>query len=191
MDSNKSYHYSDYLKKYTSDYRAREYWKLFKIRGRKDNRHIQFNLCESCITNLYANKNKLMCNINKEGKLQNINISIDICELCIERNLFEVSSYVYKCSLKRPINGSAEKFYTWNKDVGSEKCKKVCKESGEISEEIVYGRQTKSLKPRKNKQSVDDNSEYERKPNEVCVKRKRKNKPLTNVSESELLPNEV
>ena len=51
-----------------------------------------------------------MCNINKEGKLQNINISIDICELCIERNPFKVSSYIYKCSLKRPINGSTENF---------------------------------------------------------------------------------
>ena len=123
MGSNKSYHYSDYLKKYSSDYRARKYCKLFKIRGRKDNRHIQFNLCESCITNLYANKNKLMCNINKEGKLQNINISIDICELCIERNPFKVSSYIYKCSLKRSINGSTKKFYTCNEDMNSDKSK--------------------------------------------------------------------
>ena len=46
-------------------------------------------------TKLYANENRMLWSVNKEGKLQNMNINIGLCEWCIERNLFEVSSYVY------------------------------------------------------------------------------------------------
>lgn len=100
MDSEKSYLYGEYLKKYPSNFRVSEYGKLFKLRGRTDNKHIRFNLCPSCITNLYSNPNKLSFNV-RNGILQNVNINIRFCESCIERNLYEVNSYVYKCSLKR------------------------------------------------------------------------------------------
>ena len=112
METEKAYNYSEYLKKFPSNYRAREYWKLFKIRGRKDNRYLQFNLCQECIPKLYANKARMMCNVNKEDKLQNININMQLCESCIARNLFEVCSYEYKCGLKRPFTATnyEEKF---------------------------------------------------------------------------------
>ena len=45
----------------------------------------------------------MTCNVNKEDKLQNININMQLCESCIARNLFEVYSYEYKCGLKRPL----------------------------------------------------------------------------------------
>ena len=100
MDSEKSYSYGEYMKKFPGNFRASEYGKLFKLRGRTENKHIRFNLCPSCITNLYSNPNKLSFNV-RNGILQNININIKLCESCIERNLYEVNSYVYKSSLRR------------------------------------------------------------------------------------------
>ena len=100
MDSEKSYPYGEYMKKFPGNFRASEYGKLFKLRGRTENKHIRFNLCPSCISNLYSNHNKLSFNV-RNGILQSININIRLCESCIERNLYEVNSYVYKSSLKR------------------------------------------------------------------------------------------
>ena len=100
MDSEKSYPYGEYMKKFPGNFRASEYGKLFKLRGRTENKHIRFNLCPSCISILYSNPNKLSFNV-RNGILQSININIQLCESCIERNLYEVNSYVYKSSLKR------------------------------------------------------------------------------------------
>ena len=100
MDSEKSYPYGEYMKKFPGNFRASEYEKLFKLRGRTENKHIRFNLCPSCISILYSNPNKLSFNV-RNGILQSININIQLCESCIERNLYEVNSYVYKSSLKR------------------------------------------------------------------------------------------
>ena len=162
MNSDKTYSYSEYLKKYTSDHRAREYWKLLKIRGRNDNRHIQFNLCQKCIPALYANKNRMMCNVSKDGKLENVNINVPLCESCIERNLFEVNTYVYKCSLKRPpvaidIN---EKLHLDNEDIHGEvkkqKKTKECIEEPSIMEHINEEQKKKPRKTKKNKTEDSD-----------------------------------
>ena len=48
--------------------------------------------------NIYTNKNIMLCCVNKEGKLQNMIINIGLCEWCIKRNIFDVSSYTYKYS---------------------------------------------------------------------------------------------
>ena len=37
----------------------------------------------------------------RNGILQSININIRLCESCIDRNLYEVNSHVYKSSFKR------------------------------------------------------------------------------------------
>ena len=172
MGSDKIFTYFEYLKKYTSDPRAREYSNLFKIRGRRnDKRYIQFNLCQRCITNLYANKNRMLCNVNKEGKLQNMNISFGLCEWCIERNLFEISSYVYKCS-KHFKKTSAE----------------VINDGSVVGGEFSEHDKKTTLKPRNIKQKVDS-LESECKQNEVGVKkkRKRKNKPREDTTESEFI----
>ena len=157
MHSDKAYSYSEYLQKFGSDHRAREYWKLFKIRGRNDNRHIQFNLCQKCIPAMYANKNRMICNVSKDSKLENININIPLCESCIERNLFEVSTYVYKCSLKRPtaVIDSDEKFNSDNEDMIREvkKPKNVIEyvEKPSISEEAMSKDKKKARKTKKDK----------------------------------------
>ena len=187
MASDKIFTYPEYLKKYTSDHRAREYLNLFKIRGRRnDKTYIQFNLCQRCITNLYANKNRMLCSVNKEGKLHNIHINIGLCEWCIERNLFEVSSYVYKYS--KHFKKTSVKVINDDDSVGedSEKRKNMCTE--EYSE---HDKKT-TLKPWNTKKKADS-SESECKQNEAGVKkkRKRKNKPQTNISETEFIPTEV
>ena len=176
MVSDKIFTYPEYLKKYTSDHRAREYWNLFKIGGRRnDKRYIQFNLCQRCITNLYANKNIMLCSVNKEGKLQNMNISFGLCQWCIKRNLFEISSYVYKCS--KHLKKTSAEVINDDSVVG-----------GEFSE---HDKKT-TLKSQNTNQKADS-SESEFKQNELVAKktRKRKNKPREDTSESEFIPTEV
>ena len=106
---------------------------------------------------MYANKNRMICNVSKDSKLENININIPLCESCIERNLFEVSTYVYKCSLKRPteVIDSDEKFNSDNEDMIREvkKPKNVIEyvEKPNISEEAMSKDKKKARKTKKDK----------------------------------------
>lgn len=96
-----TYSFSEYLKKFPRDRRAREYWKLFKVRGSLDNRHINFVLCNVCSTKIYNNEDKFKFIVDNDGNFTCLRISFDLCEDCIASNIFQVNSYIFKYSLKR------------------------------------------------------------------------------------------
>lgn len=94
----------EYFKKFPFNSRAREFWKLFKVRGSLENRHIPFYLCQHCSNRVFNDKEKIKYEVNSEGKFTNCHIYFKLCEDCIERNIFEVNNYIYKYSLKRKTN---------------------------------------------------------------------------------------
>ena len=108
--NNKSFSYAKYIEEYPSNSRAREYWKLFKVKGPLDSRHLCYYLCQFCSTQLYNDKEKLKFNVDNQGNLLGVDINFKLCENCIERNIYETNTYIYKCTLKhkRPINNTIE-----------------------------------------------------------------------------------
>lgn len=110
MSENKSYSYSEYIEEYPKNRRAREYWKLFKVKGPLDSRHVSYYLCEYCSNQLYNNKEKLTFEVDADGNLACVKICFKLCEDCIERNIYETNTYIYKYSLKHKarINNTIE-----------------------------------------------------------------------------------
>ena len=101
MSADRVYSYSDYLKHFKGDKTAREYWKLFKVRGSLDNRHINFIVCNNCSSNIFNDKNKIKFKVDNDGTIITTIISFDLCENCVSRNVFEVNSYIFKYTTKQ------------------------------------------------------------------------------------------
>ena len=117
--SNKLFTFPEYLNEFTLHRRAREFWKLFKIRGSLDNRHLCFNICHDCANILFNDKEKLKFETDKESNLASILISFRLCEDCVERNVFETNSYIFKYGHKRrnqPNTVSIENKADFNKE---------------------------------------------------------------------------
>ena len=98
--SNKLYTLSEYIKEFPLNKRVREFWKLFKTRGSLDNRHLSFNICRDCSNYLFENKERLKFETDEESNFLCVLISFRLCEDCVERNIFEVNSYIFKYRLK-------------------------------------------------------------------------------------------
>ena len=161
MDSEKLYSYGEYMKKFPGNFRASEYGKLFELRGRTENKHIRFNLCPPCITNLCSNPNKLSFNV-RNGILQSININIQLCESCIERNLYEVNSYIYKSSLRRlsSLNDEYGMFKFENgADNDTVKTNDIKEKSGEGAAPLATIPEVIKKKPYKRKKPVKKSEE--------------------------------
>ena len=99
-----TYSSADYIKKFPDDRRSREYWKLYKVRGTLDNRHLNFVLCKDCSDKIYKDQEKLEYIVDKNGNFTAVRLKFELCEDCIARNLYETNSYIYKYSLKRKNN---------------------------------------------------------------------------------------
>lgn len=99
--SNKIFSFTEYIKEFPSNKRVREFWKLFKTRGSLDNRHLCFNICQDCANYLFNDKEKLKFETDKDSELLCVLIGFKLCEDCVERNVFEVNSYIYKYALRR------------------------------------------------------------------------------------------
>ena len=99
--SNKVFTLLEYIKEFPLKRNAKEFWKLFKVRGALDNRHLSFNVCRDCANTIYNDKEKLKIETDKESNLSSILISFRLCEDCAERNVYEVNSYIFWCGYKR------------------------------------------------------------------------------------------
>ena len=97
----KQYSFTEYRELFPQDRRTREFWKLFKIKGSLDNRHLNFVVCNTCGSKIFNDKEKLKFNVDKEGKLTSLNINFDLCEDCVAVNIFQTNSYIFKYGLKR------------------------------------------------------------------------------------------
>lgn len=100
-DAAKILNYKEYLKQYPFNTRAKEFWKLFRVRGSLENRHIPFYMCQHCSNKLYNNQEKLKFEVDSEEKFAGCHINFILCEDCIERNIFEVNNYIYKYCVQR------------------------------------------------------------------------------------------
>ena len=101
MSADRIHSYSDYLNHFKGYKTAREYWKLFKVRGSLDNRHINFIVCNNCSSNIFNDKNKIKFKVDTDGTITSTIISFDLCENCVNRNVFEVNSYIFKYTTKQ------------------------------------------------------------------------------------------
>ena len=99
--STKSYSSADYIKKFPQDRRSKEYWKLYKVRGPLDNRHLNFVLCKDCSNKIYKDQEKLEYIVDKDDNFTAVRLKFELCDDCIARNLFETNSSIYKYSRKR------------------------------------------------------------------------------------------
>ena len=99
--SNNIFAYIEYLKQFPLNKSAKEFWKVFKIRGGIDNRHLSFNVCKTCTDRVFKDKEKLKVETDKDSNISCLVISFRLCEECIDRNVFETNSYIYKYAHKR------------------------------------------------------------------------------------------
>ena len=83
----KIFNYKEYLKQYPFNTRAKEFWKLFRVRGSLENRHISFYMCQHCSNKLYNNQEKLKFEVDSEEKFAGCHINFIICEDCIEHKI--------------------------------------------------------------------------------------------------------
>jgi hypothetical protein len=88
-----------------TEYRAmfptdrREFWKLYRAKGAIDSRKIEHFGCDSCLTKMFNNKDKIKYMV-KEGKLVGVNCNHDLCEECIDRTIYEVNGYIYRLGFR-------------------------------------------------------------------------------------------
>ena len=114
--SNKIFTFSEYLKEFTFLKRILE---IVQIHGSLDNHHLCFNICHDCANIVFNDKEKLKFETDKESNLASILISFRLCEDCVERNVFETNSYIFKYGHKRrnqPNTVSIENKADFNKE---------------------------------------------------------------------------
>ena len=99
--ASKIFSYTEFLKEFPFKKRAREFWKLFKLRGTLENRHLNFNVCQDCANRLFKDDEKLKFETDHDSNFSSLLISFRLCEDCVERNIFETNSYIFKYSVKR------------------------------------------------------------------------------------------
>ena len=131
--SDQIFSYVEFLKQFPSNSRAREYWRLFKVKGGLDNRHLSFNICQLCTSNLFKDKERLKIELDKDSNCCSI-ISFKLCEDCIERNIFETNSYIYKYSLKKRNVSASNSVSVEQDEPNEESTEPKKKESKKIEE---------------------------------------------------------
>jgi hypothetical protein len=77
----------------------REFWKLYRAKGPLDGRKIEHFGCDSCLTKMFNNKDKIKYMV-KEGKLVGVNCNHDLCDECIDRTIYEVNGYIYRLGFR-------------------------------------------------------------------------------------------